>query len=525
MSILDEIVEKRRADIARFGYTFACDIPAARKRKAPVPFVAQKGAVLEVKRASPSKGDIAPALDAAATATTYAAAGAAAISVLTEKNYFKGSLVDLMAVCAAVDAYAESHEGSLCPAVLRKDFLLAPEEVDIAYRAGADAVLLIARLLEKDVLLKMAERCAELGMTAFIELRLDEDVQKLAFVAERVDSEHIVCGVNARDLRDFSIDLLTPAGMLPKIQRAAGQNVRVIFESGIRTPEAASFAGGLGFTGMLLGEAAARNPAQAAALVESFVNARQTAHTKAWLDYAHVLAEENLPRPLVKICGLTNMEDVLAVLLTDAMFLGFIFCAKSPRNVDASVVREARAVLSRMTAEEEGDSALKQFPKLVGIIIDCESAEAKTALALAREGVLDFIQLHGERAVEQFFSTPALQDLPHYAVVNVSSEEDIAKLDALRERGEPRILIDAVSGGLIGGTGTQIAASLVSQIRKKTRLWLAGGVTPENARNIIEDFEPELIDVASGVEEAPGRKDLEKLDALFACIAPAEAEV
>ena len=517
MNILDEIVEKRRADIARLGYRFGIDLPAVRERGTPLPFVAEKGAVLEIKRASPSKGDIAPELDAAATARVYADAGAAAISVLTEQHYFKGSLADLMAVCKSVEKRRV--------AILRKDFLLAPEEVDIAWRAGADAVLLIARLLEKELLLAMAERCAQLGMTAFIELRLDEDIQKLAFVARKVPAASIVCGVNARDLRDFSIDLLTPAGMLAKIQDAAGKDIRVIFESGIRTPEAAAFAGGLGFTGMLLGEAAARNPSQAAALVQSFVSARQTAHTKAWLDYARLLAEGGLARPLVKICGLTCMEDVLAVLLTDAAFLGFIFCAQSPRNVDAAVVRETRTVLSQMEAEDAAPAALKRFPKLVGVITDCESEEAQTALSLAREGVLDFIQLHGERAVSQFFSNPSLQEIPHYAAVNVNAEEDLTKLDDLRQRGEPRILVDASSGGLIGGTGTQVPADCVRQICKKMRLWLAGGIKPANVRTIMEDFKSglELIDVASGAEESPGKKDLEKLDSLFAALYPQES--
>ena len=117
--ILTTIVEKRKADIKRLGVTFGFDIPEVRQR--PVhPFLKQKGVILEVKRASPSKGDIAPDLNAAETARSYAKAGAAAISCLTETNYFKGTLDDLMAVCEAVPDTA----------VLRKDFLLTAEEVE-----------------------------------------------------------------------------------------------------------------------------------------------------------------------------------------------------------------------------------------------------------------------------------------------------------------------------------------------------------------------------------------------------------
>lgn len=115
--ILTTIVEKRKEDMDRLGVTFGFKIPESRQR--PVhPFLTQKGVILEVKRASPSKGDIAPDLDAAETARSYASAGAAAISCLTETNYFKGSLEDLMKVCKAAPDTA----------VLRKDFLVNDEE-------------------------------------------------------------------------------------------------------------------------------------------------------------------------------------------------------------------------------------------------------------------------------------------------------------------------------------------------------------------------------------------------------------
>ncbi|MBO4547531.1 MAG: indole-3-glycerol-phosphate synthase, partial [Treponema sp.] len=208
LDILTKIVDARKADIKERGIAFGYEIPAERKR-AVHPFIQKKGVVLEVKRASPSKGDIAPNLDAAHTALAYQEAGASAISVLTEENYFKGNLGDLKRVCDSVDV-----------AVLRKDFLVYPEEIDVAYKIGADAVLLIARILDKEALGKMLSRCASLGITAFVELRLEDDLQKLAS-ARASDKEAgratVVCGVNARDLKDFSIDLLTPCGFLAQI--------------------------------------------------------------------------------------------------------------------------------------------------------------------------------------------------------------------------------------------------------------------------------------------------------------------
>src|SRR5574344_1062501 len=176
--ILTKIISQRKADIAQFGLTFGAAIPEKRTR--PVtPFLAEKGAILEIKRASPSKGDIALSLEAAQTALEYVKSGAAAISVLTEKNFFKGSLYDLMNASNAVGI-----------AVLRKDFLLSPGEVDISYRAGADAVLLIARILDSETLRAMAQRCESLGITAFVEVRLEEDIQKLSLVLSKVNHSY-----------------------------------------------------------------------------------------------------------------------------------------------------------------------------------------------------------------------------------------------------------------------------------------------------------------------------------------------
>lgn len=330
--ILTEIVNKRIDDIKKMGISFGIDIPEKRLRSVHN-FITEKGVILEVKRASPSKGDIAPELDAAETAVSYAKAGAAAISCLTETNYFKGTLKDLMAVCNAVDI-----------AVLRKDFLIYPEEIEISYRAGADAVLLIARILETMTMLQMAEAAATYGMTSLVEVRSDEDISKLEllvkdFKKKGLDLNLIVCGVNSRDLANFKIDLLKPCQFLEKIRNILGHNARVIFESGIRTPQAAAFAGSLGFTGMLLGEAAAKNPEIRKELVESFVKSPVTKKSEFWSAFktSTNLNDQSLAnhtqRPLIKICGLTRSEDVLYADSLGADFTGFIFAEGFVRNV------------------------------------------------------------------------------------------------------------------------------------------------------------------------------------------------
>lgn len=511
--ILKEIVEKRKADIERLGLDFGCGVPVARSRKVH-PFIEKKGAILEIKRASPSKGDIAPDLDAAKTACQYAKAGARAISCLTEMNYFKGSLCDFMKAAAALDQL--EAEGEEVPALLRKDFLLSADEVELSYRAGADAVLLIARILTAQTMCEMAKKAEELGISVLIEVRKTEDLEKLSYVMARVNHKNIVCGVNSRDLKDFSIDMLAPCALLSEIKKIA-EDARVTFESGILSPDSAAFAAGAGFSAILLGEAAAKNPEEAGPFVKAFCQTNENKAGQSWCQYAENLrtrgegapSDESARRrgaglcPLVKICGITRKEDALLAAQLGADFLGFIFWKGSKRNLDADKVCEI------VKAVRKGGYNCK----FVGVIVNPEDEEAKAAFRLVREGILDKIQFHGCKVPEP--SDAAFSDIPRYGAVNIRSEEDLIKLDDLILHGQPRVLIDAQSGNSIGGTGKTVDADLVKDASKRAKLWLAGGITAENVRQIIEDFQPELIDVASGVESGPGIKDAEKLRAFF----------
>ncbi|MCR5607016.1 MAG: bifunctional indole-3-glycerol phosphate synthase/phosphoribosylanthranilate isomerase [Treponema sp.] len=504
-NILKEIIEKRQNDINQLGLDFACQIPESRKRKIH-PFINEKGVILEIKRASPSKGDIAPNLDAAATAYEYTKANAKAISCLTEKNYFKGSLNDFVEVANTLDKLEK--DGYEIPALLRKDFLLSTEEIDISFKAGADAVLLIARILEKDIMLDMAKRCASHGMSMLIEIRENKDLAKLKAIADEIDHKYIVAGVNARDLKDFSIDLLTPAALLSSIKEILGENARVVFESGIRTAQAASFAGSLGFIAMLLGEAAAKKPKDAVNLVNAFVNAKQNKNSKQWLSYASMLQskkEKGITRPFIKVCGITNKEDALKAAELGADFLGFIFCKESKRAIQALNMPEIVASLER-----EG---FRNKVKLVAVITETNSEEAQLAYDMLAGGAIDFIQLHScGKSIEngQFDSS-----IPHYAAVNINCEEDLKDIDGLQLLGEARILIDAKVANQTGGTGVRIEKRLVEKVAKKTKLWLAGGITACNVAEIIQELKPELIDIATGIEEKAGKKDFSKMEMFF----------
>lgn len=505
MDILDEIIERRKADIARLGYECGCDVPEKRgvcMRK----FLVERGAILEVKRASPSKGDISPNLDAAKTALEYAKNGARAISVLTEKNYFKGSLDDLIAVRAALDEYA-AQTGNDAPAVLRKDFLYDVQDIDVAYRAGADAVLLIARILTKERFYDMAEKVCELGMSALIEVRETEDIEKLQYVFSRVsDAEKFVFGVNSRDLRDFSIDMLVPAKMFSSIKKIS-PNARVVFESGIQSPQCAAAVSAMGFYGFLMGEAAARNPEITRKYTRSFEDAKPSAQGNFWLRIASRLQEKEQTKknPLVKICGITRTQDAISVAELGADFIGFVFCKKSPRNVDADFVEKARRELQGKFADK--------MPLFVAVVTELEGDEWNAALDLARRKIVDAIQFHGIAPSDM---KQQYLDVAHFVAANVSSEQDLFKLDDFLKCGEFRVLIDSRSASEVGGTGIRVDEKLVFACKEKSKLWLAGGITAENVSEIIEKFSPELIDVSSGVESSPGIKDEKKLRTLFA---------
>jgi indole-3-glycerol phosphate synthase/phosphoribosylanthranilate isomerase len=551
--ILDTIIERRKRDLDALGPTFGLDLPLRRERPV-VPFLKERGAILEIKRASPSKGDIAPNLHVAGLCAQYRRAGARAVSVLTEPHFFKGSLLDLLAATRSGAATGEApcgngfaasqqssgivasgdqtsgfaaagaapcdsgfaaagdqdskyqasgyqgreFQGSL--AFLRKDFLLTVDEIEVSYRCGADAVLLIARILDLDLLVAMAKKAHELGIQALVEVRTREDVEKLTILSQTVP---VLAGVNARDLATFSIDPLIPAAMIGRLP------VPAVYESGIRSPAMARYAAQLGYQGILVGEEAARNPETAGDLVAAFLDAGPDRTSRFWQNLAERRERHENGRPLVKICGLTRVTDALSAAEKGADLLGFIF-AESKRRASAELVREVHSKFASAPTR----------PLLVGVITELQSSLAHEALALCSEGLLDVIQWHGD----PMLYSPLLDRLPHYRVVSVGDREDIGLVQSLLTGGEVRLLLDTRVEGRSGGTGMMIRSELLDELLQRipdlssNGLWLAGGLGPDTIGPVIERYTPELIDASSRLESEPGIKDEEKLRAFFNAI-------
>ena len=216
------------------------------------------------------------------------------------------------------------------------------------------------------------------------------------------------------------------------------------------------------------------------------------------------LAEGSVrPRPLVKICGITRVEDGILAAELGANMLGFVFSTTKRLTTEEFVT-------SFSTKLRAGGNPV---PLLVGVITDPNSEEGKTAIKLAQEGVLDAVQFHG---VDPHDSGNAA--LPCYCAARVGSPEDFDYVANLRKNGEPRVLLDAKVEGIPGGTGKTIPESLLREKASGLPLWLAGGINPDNVATICEKFHPELIDISSGIEDAPGIKNHEKMRALFAAL-------
>jgi len=212
--------------------------------------------IAEIKRRSPSKGDLDPGLQADLVAKDYVAGGAACLSVLTDVDFFGGSVADL----------AAAREASGLP-VLRKDFTVQPADVADARLIGADAVLLIAAALSDDELRACASLADQLSLAALVEVHDEEEL------ARALDAGAGLVGVNQRDLRTFQVDHERACALAARIP----SGVVAVAESGIRDADDARRLADAGYDAVLVGETlmrAADRPAQLRALIGYPVGAR-----------------------------------------------------------------------------------------------------------------------------------------------------------------------------------------------------------------------------------------------------------
>jgi indole-3-glycerol phosphate synthase/phosphoribosylanthranilate isomerase len=243
-----------------------------------------------------------------------------------------------------------------------------------------------------------------------------------------------------------------------------------------------------GFDGVLVGETAVKSPDSVAGLLSAF--GRRPGDF--WL---RLCARMRPGRPLVKICGITRTVDAELAAGLGADALGFVF-AQSRRRAEPVLLRDLA-----------GLDVLK-----VAVVVTGEAA-GPNGLDLAVKGLLDdgllhAVQFHGAEQPDECASLA----FPYFKAVRVRGPADIEAMAGFRS---PRVLADAWSAHAAGGTGQQIPRDFAREAGKRSPLWLAGGLGPDNVGETIRELSPELVDASSGLEETPGRKDRTKLENYF----------
>lgn len=435
--------------------------------------------VAEFKRRSPSAGELAQGEDPAEVARAYRSAGARAVSVLTDGPHFRGSLADLARVAEALPGLP----------LLRKDFLVDPVQVFEARAAGASGVLLIVGLLEPAELAGLLEATTRAGLEALVEVHTEDEWR------QALDAGATLVGINNRDLRSLTTDLAVTERLAP----LAPPGVTVVSESGIRSAADVRRVRDAGAHAVLVGESLLRRTGVSRlALLEELagVPRREAAPWPSFLPLPR--RGEGIP---VKICGLTRPEDAALAVRWGASALGVVF-APSPRRVG---LEQAREILSVAPAEVAR----------VGVFVNPDPGFVAEAVEACSLGWIQLSGTEGPADVLQLSERLAGLAFPGRRV-GVLKAVPMGRLPSLEEWGAfpaDAFLLDSPAPGQgAGGTGRTFDWDLARDLPwPRTRVALAGGLSPENLPLAVARVGPALVDVSSGVEARPGVKDPERL--------------
>lgn len=449
----------------------------------------------EIKRASPSKGIISADVCAPAQAREYAKAGASVISVLTEPEWFKGTIDDLRAVRQSLEGMTNR------PALLRKEFVFDEYQILEARLAGADTVLLIVKMLSVELLTRLYRYSQSLGMEPLVEVNTPEEMK----IAVELGSQ--VIGVNNRDLTSFEVDLGTTSRLMDQVP----ETTIVCALSGITGPKDVEAYKKDGVRAILVGEALMRAP-----------------DTSAFV--AHLLGgskavSKSTNSPLVKICGTRSEEAAKAAIEAGADLIGIIQVPGRSRTVSDDVaLRISRTIKSTPRPGTQQSVALQQISNatssewfdysasvlrhpsralLVGVFMD---QPLSYILDQQQKLGLDVVQLHGSEPVEWASLIPV-------PVIHKFAPGDIG---IARRAYHSLPLLDSGAGG----SGELLEMAGVQQVLNSDeglQVILAGGLHSDNVVDIVKKLGESGskvvgLDVSSGVE-TNGSQDLDKIRA------------
>lgn len=451
----------------------------------------------EIKRASPSKGMIAASTCAPAQAREYAKAGASVISVLTEPEWFKGSIDDLRAVRQSLEGLTNR------PAILRKEFVFDEYQILEARLAGADTVLLIVKMLSSELLTRLYHYSQSLGMEPLVEVNTPEEMK----IAVGLGSQ--VIGVNNRDLTSFEVDLGTTSRLMDQVS----ESTIVCALSGISGPKDVESYKKEGVKAILVGEALMRAADKSAFVAELLGGATEELPAAAQIS------------PLVKVCGTQTEEGALTAINAGADLIGIIQVQGRKRRVpDDVALRISEVVKSTPRPTEQSNSVSEEIAKatsvdyfdhsarllrhparalLVGVFLD---QPLSYILSQQQKLGLDVVQLHGSEPLEWANLIP----------VPVIRKFSLDEPGISRRAYHTIPLLDSGAGG----SGELLDQSRVRQTLDKDdglRVILAGGLNPDNVGDTVKKLgqsgrKVAGVDVSSGVE-SNGSQDVKKIQA------------
>lgn len=425
--------------------------------------------ICEVKKASPSKGIIAEHFPYLDIAKEYEVAGAAAISVLTEPDFFKGDKKYLQEIASTVKI-----------PVLRKDFIIDEYQIYQAKVWGASAILLICACLDVPTLTKFRELADSLGLSSLVEAHDEHEVQMA------IDCGARIIGVNNRNLKDFTVDVQNSVRLRNLVQ----DDVIFVSESGLETPEDIQVLRDNNIGVALMGETFMRSPNKVEKLAYLYGPTYYT--------------------PKIKMCGISKVETILAIVDAKPDYMGLVF-APSKRQV---TVDQAKILVSELHKQyanrynrdviQWSNDVVQEFIKTVGIFVN-ETLD--NLVTIATEVNLDAVQLHGDEDEAFIQSLKERTNVEVWKAVQIRSAADA---EAWIDSSADMLLFDAYHKDERGGMGEVFDWSSLDEFERP--FMLAGGIDSTNVARAIRTVRPYGIDISSGIE-TDGVKDDEKIKA------------
>ena len=421
--------------------------------------------ICEVKKASPSKGIIAEHFPYLDIAKEYEVAGAAAISVLTEPDFFKGDKKYLQEIASTVKI-----------PVLRKDFIIDEYQIYQAKVWGASAILLICACLDVPTLTKFRELADSLGLSSLVEAHDEQEVQMA------IDCGARIIGVNNRNLKDFTVDVQNSVRLRNLVQ----DDVIFVSESGLETPEDIQVLRDNNIGVALMGETFMRSPNKVEKLAYLYGPTYYT--------------------PKVKMCGISKVETIPAVVEAKPDYMGLIF-APSKRQVTVDQAKILVEELHRGYAKKYGSDTehdKNDTIKTVGVFVN-ETVD--NLVTIANEANLDAVQLHGDEDETFIQSLKERTNVEVWKAIQIRTAADTEKwIDSSADM----LLFDAYHKDERGGTGDVFDWASLDAFERP--FMLAGGIDSTNVARAIRTVRPYGIDISSGIE-TNGVKDDEKITA------------